>query len=139
MTYSLSAVELSRAFVAALSQLHTRTIADAFISYVWSSRCGHVFHTARLYGICAINHVFIFLGMFQMLTLTYPMIGNYGVPDRSLRDEFGLAKHFESDKIHASALLVQVRWIGRDGTRYGTIGLGGMGRNEMDGMGRDEM
>ncbi|CAN0549084.1 unnamed protein product, partial [Ectocarpus sp. 12 AP-2014] len=35
------------------------------------------------------------------------MIGNYGVPDRSLRDEFGLAKHFESDKIHASALLVQ--------------------------------
>ena len=45
----------------------------------------------------------------QMLTLTYPMVGNYGVPDRSLRDEFGLAKHFESDKIHASALLVQVR------------------------------
>ncbi|CAB1117947.1 unnamed protein product [Ectocarpus sp. CCAP 1310/34] len=43
----------------------------------------------------------------QMLTLTYPMIGNYGVPDRSLRDEYGLAKHFESDKIHASALLVQ--------------------------------
>ncbi len=36
------------------------------------------------------------------------MIGNYGVPDRSLRDEFGLAKHFESDKIHAAALLVQV-------------------------------
>lgn len=36
------------------------------------------------------------------------MIGNYGVPDRSLRDEFGLAKGFESDKIHASALLVQV-------------------------------
>lgn len=43
-----------------------------------------------------------------MLTLTYPMVGNYGVPDRSLRDEFGLAKGFESDKIHASALLVQV-------------------------------
>ena len=44
-----------------------------------------------------------------MLTLTYPMIGNYGVPDRSLRDEFGLPKGFESHKIHASALLVQVR------------------------------
>ncbi|CAM9323832.1 unnamed protein product [Hapterophycus canaliculatus] len=43
----------------------------------------------------------------QMLTLTYPMIGNYGVPDRSLRDKFGLSKHFESDKIHAAALLVQ--------------------------------
>lgn len=47
-----------------------------------------------------------------MITLTYPMIGNYGVPDRSLRDEYGLAKGFESDKIHASALLVQVG--GRD-------------------------
>lgn len=66
-----------------------------------------------------------------MLTLTYPMIGNYGVPDRSLRDEFGLAKHFESDKIHAAALLVQVRWIGWDGTRYGTIGLDGMRRDDM--------
>ena len=46
--------------------------------------------------------------MDKMLTLTYPMIGNYGVPDRSLRDEFGLSKGFESHKIHASALLVQV-------------------------------
>lgn len=43
-----------------------------------------------------------------MLTLTYPMVGNYGVPDRSIRDEFGLSKGFESDKIHAAALLVQV-------------------------------
>lgn len=41
------------------------------------------------------------------------MVGNYGVPDRSLRDEFGLAKHFESDQIHASALLVQVRETAR--------------------------
>lgn len=46
-----------------------------------------------------------------MLTLTYPMIGNYGVPDRKLRDEFGLAKGFESDQIHASALLVNVGTI----------------------------
>lgn len=57
-----------------------------------------------------------------MLTLTYPMIGNYGVPDRSLRDEFGLAKHFESDKIHASALLVQV---GRDGVKHETRTIAG--------------
>lgn len=45
----------------------------------------------------------------QLLTLTYPMVGNYGVPDRALRDEFGLARGFESDRIHASALLVQVK------------------------------
>lgn len=49
----------------------------------------------------------------QMLTLTYPMVGNYGVPDRSLRDEFGLHKHFESDRIHAAALLVQVTYVAR--------------------------
>lgn len=48
-----------------------------------------------------------------MLTLTYPMVGNYGVPDRSLRDQFGLHKHFESDRIHAAALLVQVITIPR--------------------------
>ena len=43
----------------------------------------------------------------QLLTLTFPMVGNYGVPDPSRRDEIGLEKGFESYKIHASALVVQ--------------------------------
>jgi carbamoyl-phosphate synthase (ammonia) len=43
----------------------------------------------------------------QMITLTSPMIGNYGVPCRNKTDEFGLPTHFESSKIHAKALLVQ--------------------------------
>ena len=43
----------------------------------------------------------------QMLTLTYPMIGNYGVPDMKDVDKHGLLRAFESDKIHASALLCQ--------------------------------
>jgi len=43
----------------------------------------------------------------QILTLTQPMIGNYGVPDRTVMDEFGLPKYFESTKIHAAGLLVQ--------------------------------
>jgi carbamoyl-phosphate synthase (ammonia) len=43
----------------------------------------------------------------QCLTLTYPMIGNYGVPDPSKKDKFGLSKEFESDRIHASALICQ--------------------------------
>jgi carbamoyl-phosphate synthase (ammonia) len=43
----------------------------------------------------------------QILTLTQPMIGNYGVPDRNVVDEFGLPKFFESSKIHVSALIVQ--------------------------------
>ena len=37
----------------------------------------------------------------QLLVLTYPLIGNYGVPELS-PDEFKLPKFFESDKIHAA-------------------------------------
>jgi len=42
----------------------------------------------------------------QILVLTYPLIGNYGVPDMKVLDEFGLPKYFESDKIHISGLVV---------------------------------
>ena len=35
------------------------------------------------------------------------MVGNYGVPNPDRMDEIGLPKGFESDKIHASALIVQ--------------------------------
>lgn len=37
--------------------------------------------------------------------MTYPLIGNYGVPPDS-RDEFGIVKYFESEKIHISGLIV---------------------------------
>ena len=40
----------------------------------------------------------------QILTLTYPLIGNYGVPDDAM--EHGLKTHFESDRIHISGLVV---------------------------------
>ncbi|CAH1249022.1 CPS1 [Branchiostoma lanceolatum] len=43
----------------------------------------------------------------QILTLTYPIVGNYGVPDTALRDEMGLMKYVESDRIHVAGLLVQ--------------------------------
>ncbi|CAJ0570388.1 unnamed protein product, partial [Mesorhabditis spiculigera] len=42
----------------------------------------------------------------QLLTLTYPLIGNYGVPDETKRDEFGLPEGFESAKIWPAALIV---------------------------------
>ncbi|KAL3938219.1 MAG: hypothetical protein SGBAC_006826 [Bacillariaceae sp.] len=42
----------------------------------------------------------------QILVLTYPLIGNYGVPDESVVDEHGLPKHFESKEIHISGLVV---------------------------------
>ena len=42
----------------------------------------------------------------QVLVLTYPLIGNYGVPEVS-GDEFNLPKFFESDKIHAAGKLIE--------------------------------
>ena len=40
----------------------------------------------------------------QILVLTYPLIGNYGVPDKV--KENGLLKYFESDKIQIQALVI---------------------------------
>lgn len=42
----------------------------------------------------------------QILVLTYPLIGNYGVPDESQVDEYGLPKYFESKEIQISGLVV---------------------------------
>jgi len=42
----------------------------------------------------------------QILTLTYPLIGNYGVPDPSIKDDDGIPKFFESDKIQVRGLVV---------------------------------
>jgi carbamoyl-phosphate synthase small subunit len=40
----------------------------------------------------------------QILTLTYPLIGNYGVPGK--QREFGMLKFFESEEIHISGLVI---------------------------------
>jgi carbamoyl-phosphate synthase small subunit len=42
----------------------------------------------------------------QILCLTYPLIGNYGVPSSSIKDGYGLPKYFESDSIQVSGLIV---------------------------------
>jgi len=43
----------------------------------------------------------------QILVLTYPLIGNYGVPDDTCCDDgHGLPKYFESSQIHISGLVV---------------------------------
>ena len=41
----------------------------------------------------------------QLMTLTYPLVGNYGVPGFSVEDN-GLATFMESDKIYARAIIV---------------------------------
>uniref|UniRef100_A0A671W8C4 Carbamoyl-phosphate synthase [ammonia], mitochondrial n=1 Tax=Sparus aurata TaxID=8175 RepID=A0A671W8C4_SPAAU len=43
----------------------------------------------------------------QILTLTYPIVGNYGVPNTQELDEIGLRKYVESERIQVSGLLVQ--------------------------------
>ena len=44
----------------------------------------------------------------QILVLTFPLVGNYGVPDRKavLKELENLPKYFESEKIHVAALVV---------------------------------
>lgn len=42
----------------------------------------------------------------QILTLTYPLVGNYGVPDPLITDDDGIPKFFEADGIQARGLVV---------------------------------
>ena len=41
----------------------------------------------------------------QILCVTYPLIGNYGVPDEGL-DDFGISRNFESEKIWVKGLVI---------------------------------
>jgi carbamoyl-phosphate synthase small subunit len=42
----------------------------------------------------------------QILCLTYPLVGNYGVPSYDIKDEHDLPKFFESDGIQVRGLLI---------------------------------
>ena len=42
----------------------------------------------------------------QILTLTYPLVGNYGVPDPAQKDDDGIPKFFESERIQIRGLVV---------------------------------
>jgi carbamoyl-phosphate synthase small subunit len=42
----------------------------------------------------------------QLLCLTFPLVGNYGIPSRKKVDEFGISKFFESKRIQIRALIV---------------------------------
>ena len=43
--------------------------------------------------------------------MTYPLIGNYGIPDEDSKDKFGLAKFFESGCIHIKSVLLTCGFI----------------------------
>src|SRR5207247_10379588 len=42
----------------------------------------------------------------QILCMTYPLVGNYGVPSFDAKDKYRLPKFFESDGIQVKALLI---------------------------------
>ena len=42
----------------------------------------------------------------QILVMTYPLVGNYGVPDMSKKDQFGIPLYFESDRIQARGFVI---------------------------------
>lgn len=42
----------------------------------------------------------------QILVLTYPLIGNYGVPSDTERDEVGLLRYMESEEVQIAGLIV---------------------------------
>ena len=46
----------------------------------------------------------------QILTLTYPIIGNYGVPDSKALDEYGLLKYMESDRVQVLCINSEQNW-----------------------------
>jgi len=43
----------------------------------------------------------------QILTFTYPLIGNYGVPSTSARDEWGLPRYLESNELQIRGMVVR--------------------------------
>ncbi len=42
----------------------------------------------------------------QILVLTYPLVGNYGVPNENTKDNLGLPLYYESSEIHITGLIV---------------------------------
>lgn len=42
----------------------------------------------------------------QILTITYPLVGNYGIPDPSIKDNDGIPQFFESSKIQVRGLVI---------------------------------
>ena len=42
----------------------------------------------------------------QIVAMTYPILGSYGVPSHSIRDDWGVPLHFESDSVKVKGFLV---------------------------------
>ncbi|KAG5446610.1 cad protein, variant 2 [Clonorchis sinensis] len=85
-------------------ELHDGTVYDGFLYGSCGEAAGEVvFQTGMVGYIESLTDPSYHS---QLLVLTYPSIGNYGVPSSQEADEFGLPKWFESNTIYARALIV---------------------------------
>lgn len=88
--------------------------------------CGSLFGSPN--GVPAIGEVVFNTGMVgypqaltdpsykgQILCFSYPLLGNYGVPKKEF-DEFGVLKHFESERIQVSGVVA--RWVCESPSHY---------------------
>jgi carbamoyl-phosphate synthase small subunit len=92
------------------ASLRLKDSADSFVEFsgfsfgAQKSVCGEVVFNTGMVGYPEALTDPSYRG--QILVLTYPLIGNYGVPDEDLLDELGLPRLFESRDIHIRALIV---------------------------------
>ena len=42
----------------------------------------------------------------QILVLTYPLVGNYGVPENMIGSDVKISENFESENIHIQGLII---------------------------------
>jgi carbamoyl-phosphate synthase small subunit len=84
----------------------------------------------------------------QILVFTQPLIGNYGVPAND-KDNFGLSKYFESDKIQVKGVIVAdyatkfSHWNATQSfgdwlKKYGVYGITGVDTRQLVSVLRDE-
>jgi carbamoyl-phosphate synthase small subunit len=81
----------------------TRLDGDGFGAL--TSRAGEVVFTTGMVGYPESLTDPSYRG--QILTFTYPLLGNYGVPDPSVPDRYGLPAHVESSEVQVRGVVVR--------------------------------
>eukprot|EP00633_Aureoumbra_lagunensis_P010284 CAMPEP_0197307038 /NCGR_PEP_ID=MMETSP0891-20130614/4470_1 /TAXON_ID=44058 ORGANISM="Aureoumbra lagunensis, Strain CCMP1510" /NCGR_SAMPLE_ID=MMETSP0891 /ASSEMBLY_ACC=CAM_ASM_000534 /LENGTH=1607 /DNA_ID=CAMNT_0042790011 /DNA_START=52 /DNA_END=4875 /DNA_ORIENTATION=+ len=84
--------------------LEDGTVCEGYSFGSGSSRSGEVVFNTGMVGYPEALTDPSYRG--QILVLTYPLIGNYGVPSMEERDDFDLPKYFESDQVQIAGLVV---------------------------------
>lgn len=78
-------------------------VIDGYSFGATKSACGEIVFNTGMVGYTEALTDPSYAG--QILLFTYPMIGNYGIPSDE-KDEYGMPKFFESDKIQVAGVIV---------------------------------